>query len=67
MSVAVCTGTLICFLFSVAIKWKYQGGKIKQLEWDMATVTAGDYAVEFPIPKAVYQNWYNATYANGQN
>ena len=29
MVVAVCTGTLVCMLFSVAIKWKYQGGKVQ--------------------------------------
>ena len=49
MAIAVATGVLICLLFTVSIKRMYEGGKIQQLEWDMATVTAGDYAVEFPI------------------
>ena len=49
MAIAVATGVLICLLFTVSIKAMYEGGKIQQLEWDMATVTAGDYSVEFPI------------------
>lgn len=49
MSLAVATGVLICLLFTVSIRSMYQGGKIQRIEWDMATVTAGDYSVEFPI------------------
>ena len=40
----------------------YKGGKIKQLEWDISTVTAGDYTVEFDIPAKAYQDWYDGAY-----
>lgn len=62
MSVAVVTGTLICLLFNVLIKFLFQGGKIKQLTWDMSTITAGDYTVEFEITKERYLQWRNETY-----
>jgi len=40
----------------------YKGGKIQQLEWDISTVTAGDYSVEIDIDKHAYEKWYNRTY-----
>lgn len=40
---------LIAYLFTISLRHLYQGGKIQQLEWDMATITAGDYTVEFKI------------------
>jgi len=47
MSLAVATGVAICLLFTISIRYMYQGGKMKQIDWDMATITAGDYSVEF--------------------
>jgi len=40
----------------------YKGGKIQQLEWDISTVTAGDYSVEFDIPENTYQQWKREIY-----
>jgi len=40
----------------------FKDGKIRQLEWDLSTVTAGDYTVEFQIPAPAYQRWYTDTY-----
>ncbi len=57
MSLAVATAVLISFLFTVSIRSMYQGGKIQQIEWDMSTVTAGDYSVELPISKQAYEAW----------
>lgn len=62
MNLAVATGLLICFLFTVSIKQQYAGGIIQKLEWDVATVTAGDYAVEFPIKAAEYAWWKSEVY-----
>ena len=59
---ATATACLISLLFVVTLQWLYKGGKIKQLEWDISTVTAGDYTVEFDIPAEAYQDWYNNTY-----
>lgn len=38
--------SFVCLIFLVSIRRLYQGGMISQLEWDMATITAGDYTVE---------------------
>jgi len=58
----VAIGSLICFLFTVSIRYMYQSGKIKQLEWDMSTITAGDYTVEINITRNSYDNWKNDHY-----
>ena len=54
---------LICLFFTASIRWLYQGQKIKQLEWDMATVTAGDYSVELDISRDMYQHWYHTEFS----
>ena len=35
---------------------------ISQLEWDMATITAGDYTVEQVINAETFQSWYDTHY-----
>ena len=62
MALAVATGVLIIMLFTVSTRMMYQGGKIKQLDWDVATVTAGDYSVEFPIEADKYEAWKQNVY-----
>lgn len=47
MCLAVSTAVAIAFLFTVVIRMLYQGGKITKLDWDVTTITAGDYSVEF--------------------
>lgn len=64
MCTVVACCIVITFLFTVSLRHLYQGGKIKQLEWDMSTVTAGDYAVELKISSDAYRNWYNHEYYN---
>ena len=32
------------------------------MEWDMSTITAGDYTVEFKINPDNYRTWYNGEY-----
>ena len=32
------------------------------LKWDISTVTAADYTVEFDIPADNYYSWYNDEY-----
>lgn len=66
MALAVSTGVLIVLLFTISTRMMYQGGKIKQLDWDVATVTAGDYSVEFPIDSEKYAQWKANVY-NGPN
>lgn len=44
----------------------YQGGKLQQLEWDVTTVTAGDYSVTFEINERNYRQWVSLDF-NGVN
>ena len=53
---------LISYLFTIALRYLFQGGKIQQIEWDMATVTAGDFAVEIDIDPTSYGTWYTSVY-----
>ena len=62
MSMAVASGILICLLFTISIRMMYQGDKIQQLEWDMSTITAGDYTIEFPIKAENYAIWKREHY-----
>ena len=32
------------------------------MEWDLSTITAGDYTVEYPITPDGYRRWYNNEY-----
>jgi len=59
---ATTSASLISLLFVIVLSKLYKGGKIEQLEWDVSTVTAGDYSVEFDIPRENYENWYNTVY-----
>ena len=62
VALAVATGVVICLLFTVTIRAMYQGGKIQQIEWDVTTVTAGDFSVEFTIFKDKYLQWKDTVY-----
>ena len=62
MSFTVFINILIAFFFTITIRYLYQGGKITQLDWDMSTVTAGDYTVEFDITRDAYNDWKELVY-----
>ena len=32
------------------------------MQWDLTTITAGDYTVEFRIPKSAYLEWKKDLY-----
>ncbi len=56
------TGLLICCLFTILTKWLHSKGKINQIEWNMATITAGDYTVELKIKPKSFKAWYENVY-----
>lgn len=58
LTLIVACGLFICMLFSLLIFHLRQTGKIKNLKWDVATITAGDYTVEHIISAADYKNWH---------
>ena len=62
MCLIVSSACLIALLFTIVIRWLYQGGKMKQIDWDMSTVTAGDYTVEMMICREGYDDWKENVY-----
>ena len=59
LALAVGTSVFICLMFTISIRAQYQGGKIQMIEWDVTTVTAGDFTVEFNIEEYYYDEWKN--------
>ena len=51
--------TLIGCVYYLMVRYNRQNGKIKFLEFDLATITAGDYSVEFKIQRKNYDTWYD--------
>jgi hypothetical protein len=49
------------------VRYNRQSGKIKLLEFDLATITAGDYSVEFKIKRENYLTWYEMVYRAGEH
>jgi len=54
VTTTIFAGTLICMLFTISIFHLQQGGTIQRLEWDISTITAGDYSVELKINRLGY-------------
>lgn len=62
LCLATATICLVSLLYIIALQYLNKNGKIQQLEWDISTVTAGDYTVEFDISADSYNDWYNNNY-----
>lgn len=58
------TGIFIAFIFMLWIRYAFQGAKIDLLDFDVSTITAGDYTVEikFSSENKEYQTWYDNVY-----
>lgn len=46
-----------CFVFLILIFYLKRQSKLLNLEWDIQTITAGDYTVEFEIQEKGYK-WF---------
>jgi len=55
-------GILTCCLFTIFTRWLYFKGKLNQVEWDMATITAADYTVEMKVKGKAFRAWYENEY-----
>ena len=62
MAFSVATGVLIVLLYTISIRYLFQGSKIQVIEWDMTMVTARDFSTEFPIKQASYDKWKEEVY-----
>jgi hypothetical protein len=50
-------GVLISMLFMIWVRASFQGAKIRALEFDISTITAGDYTVEMKVNAEDYKFW----------
>jgi hypothetical protein len=48
-ALTACTTVLSGFLFLLTLMYLKENGRLKQIEWDVSTITAGDYTVEYEI------------------
>lgn len=55
-------GVFIALFFIVYVDYIKQLSKNNFVEWDVKTITAGDYTVEFDITKKMYENFCNTVY-----
>jgi hypothetical protein len=60
VSLIIFMGILISMIFMIWLRMAFQGSKVKALEFDITTLTAGDYTVEMPISSNDYKFWLNA-------
>lgn len=44
-----CIGILACSIFSLVVYYLFKVAKIEYKEWDINTVTAGDFTVEYIV------------------
>jgi hypothetical protein len=49
--VGVCTGVLGCFIFMAIVSYFLKSNEIHAVEYDVNTVTAGDYTVEMEVTR----------------
>ena len=49
-------------MYMLWIRRSFQGAKIDLLEFDVSTLTAGDYTVEVKLEKEQYQKWFKENY-----
>ena len=61
-----CINGLIGLFFLAAIYYLTRSSKIKLIDYDVSTVTAADYTIEYMIPKHVYNTFLSEHYREGQ-
>jgi len=52
-----CLAIFVAFLFLVIVKYLYSGTALEKVKWDLATVTAGDYTMEWKFNPEDYKKW----------
>lgn len=57
-----CLGVFICLFFVVYLDYLKSIFKNLNIEWDVKTITAGDYSVELDISEKMWNNFLNEVY-----
>ena len=50
------------FIYSLLIYWLESTSKLDQVKYDLKTITAGDFTVEFDITYEMYENFLEDIY-----
>ena len=57
ITVIIASGILMTLFFLTYVRFADKSSTIQALEFDMDTITASDYTIEFQIKKEFYQSW----------
>jgi hypothetical protein len=52
----------MAFMFLIWTRYAFQGSKILYLDFDVSTITAGDYTIEMKVPMDKYKDWLETEY-----
>jgi len=52
-----CLGLFAAFLFVICLHFLKKASRLRFLDWDITTITLGDYSVEYTIDKEGYE-WF---------
>jgi hypothetical protein len=60
ISLVSCCGVFLVCIYIITIYWFKKVSKLNQLDWDIQTITPGDYTVQMEITDKAY-NWFLAS------
>jgi len=55
--ILACCGVFMFFFSQIAIEYEHAKQRLKYIDWDVKTITAGDYTVEFDITNKMYDQF----------
>ena len=62
--VVVCSAVFLAMFIISYIDYVQKLEENQYVEWDVKTITAGDYTIEFKIPDAFYKAYMNQMHTN---
>lgn len=52
-----CLAVLICLLWTITVRNEFFMSKLLEIQWDLKTVTVGDFSIELKIEPALWLRW----------
>jgi hypothetical protein len=65
LSIVASVGVFVAFLFLIVIYYMKRYSKMNQLDWDIQTITPGDYTLQYEITDEAYHWFLNTIYYPG--
>lgn len=62
LSLYSCIAVCIALQYFFFMRYMIGTHELNYAEWDINVATVSDYTVMMPIPKQLYENWYNKHY-----